>query len=405
MTPMALLFLLRLVFALLSWAILGAGGYLVWSSWQGDLIIGADGLARRVRDEDWRLWVGVALLAWSFLGKWIVVPLIAGPDQRRTRPERGAGQTVTSPNGDALHVEIAGPADAPPIIFTHGWGLDCTIWFYARNDLARRFRVITWDLAGLGKSRRASSSEISLPRFAADLAAILDLAGGRPAVLVGHSIGGMTIQTLARDHPRLFADKVLGVVLLNTTYTNPERTMIFSRLSQALRRPLLEPLFHLAIWLQPIAWLSGWQTYLSGWAHLAYRFGFGRSVTRSQLEHTTLLTTRNPPAAQARGNLAMFHWDATGVLGALKTPVLVVAGQADILTKPEASRDIVESTKQAQLQVVDGVNHMGFLERPDIYNAAIEAFADAIQPESGGQTKTAGPLEPAVVVPAMKPRS
>lgn len=393
---MPLLFVLRLIFGLLSWAILGAAGYLMWSWWHGDVMVDADGLARRVRDEDWRLWVGAALLAWSFLGKWIIVPLVAKPDQRRTRPERGAGQTVTSPNGDALHVEVAGPADGPPIILTHGWGLDGTIWFYARHDLAKRFRVIAWDLAGLGKSRQGDPGQIGLSRFADDLTAILELAGGRPAILVGHSIGGMVIQTLARDHPRLFEDSVRGVVLLNTTYTNPLRTMIFSGLAQVLRRPLLEPLLHLGIWLQPIAWLGAWQSYLSGSAHLANRFGFGRFVTRSQLEHTTLLATRNPPGAQARGNLAMFQWDAAGALGQVNTPVLVIGGEADIITKPEASRDIAGSTDRARLQVVDGVNHMGFLERPDIYNAAIEAFADAVQPQPGGQTKTAGPFEPAV---------
>jgi len=386
-------FLLRLIFGLFSWAILGAAGYLIWT--HGDLLVGADGLAHRVRGEDWRLWVGLAFLAWSFLGKWIVVPLIAKPDERRTTPKRGDGQTVSSPNGDVLHVEIDGPIDAPPIILTHGWGMDSTIWFYARRDLARRFRVISWDLAGLGKSRRGSG-EISLTRFAVDLAAVMELAAPRPAVLVGHSIGGMTIQTLARDNPQLLGAKVRGLVLLNTTYTNPLRTMILSPLGLALRRPVLEPLFHLAIWLQPVAWLGAWQSYLSGSGHLANRIGFGRFVTRSQLEHTTLLTTRNPPAVQARGNLAMFRWDATNALSDLAIPMLVIGGEADIITKPEASREIAASTTEARLKVVDGVNHMGFLERPDVYNAAIEAFADSVQPRPGDQTKTAGPFEPAV---------
>ncbi len=103
-------------------------------------------------------------------------------------------------------------------------------------------------------------------------------------------------------------------MLVNTTYTNPLRTMALGGLAQALRRPLLEPMLRLTIWLQPLAWLSAWQSYLSGAAHLANRTGFSQHVTRSQLEHTTLLATRNPPAASARGNLAMFGWDADGAL-------------------------------------------------------------------------------------------
>ncbi len=386
---MPLLFILRLIFALISLLLLGTSGYLIWSWWQGDLIVGADGLIRRVRDEDWRLWTGISLLAWSFLGRLVVLPLVARPDKDPTRAERASGQTLATPGGGELYVEVHGPENGPPIILTHGWGLDSTIWFYARRHLARRFRVITWDLAGLGKSRRGSSDKVGPPRFAEDLAAVLDLAGDRPSILVGHSIGGMTIQTLARDHADLLERKVAGLVLLNTTYTNPLKTMIASGLLVALRRPLLEPLLHLTVWLAPIAWLSAWQSYLSGSAHLANRFGFGKFVTRSQLEQTTLLATRNSPAVQARGNLAMFRWDATGALAKVARPVLVIGGGGDIITKQEASEAIAGSAPQARLQVVDGVNHMGFLERADLYNAAIEAFADEVG--RGAQTQNGEP--------------
>lgn len=61
-------------------------------------------------------------------------------------------------------------------------------------------------------------------------------------------------------------------------------------------------------------------------------------------------------------------------------PVLVLAGDMDILTKPEASETIVRVTPAAELQIVEGVNHCGFLERSDIYNAAIETFAARVQP-------------------------
>ena len=176
--------------------------------------------------------------------------------------------------------------------------------------MATKFHVITWDLPGVGRSK----GKIGLESFAADLCAVTALAGGRKAVLVGHSIGGMTIQTLVRDDPDFIDAYVAGIVLLNTTYTNPLRTMILSPLWRALRWPLIEPLMWLAIPLLPLVWLSAWQSYLSGSAHLANRFGFGKHVSRSQLNATTLLATRNSPGAQARGNLAMFRWDATDAL-------------------------------------------------------------------------------------------
>lgn len=385
---MPLIIIARSLFGLISLALLPVAAYLVWSWWQGDLVTDLDGVQRRLRDEDWRLWVGLGLLAWSFLGRLLVTPLIAHGDDEPTWPERGVGEvrTLQSPSGASLYVELLGPTDGPTVILTHGWGLDSTIWFYAKRELSRRFRVIVWDLPGLGKSK-AGAGEPSLEGFAVDLQTVLSLADGAPAVLVGHSIGGMTIQTLARDNPAALAG-VGGIVLLNTTYTNPLRTMIASPLAQALRWPVLEPLMRLAAWLQPLTWLFAWQGYVSGSAHMANRLGFGHYVTRSQLEHTTLLATRNPPGVLARGNLAMFDWDATGALAKVRCPVLIIGGEVDLVTKLEASRFIADSAPSGRLEPVEGVNHMGFLERADVYNQAIADFVDTVQARPA--TETAG---------------
>jgi pimeloyl-ACP methyl ester carboxylesterase len=377
---MPLFSIVRFFTTLLSLAVLGAAAYLLWSWYQGDLIRDAAGVLHRHR-EGWRLWTGLGLLAWSFVGRIIVVPLLARPDDRRTRAARGDGQMIASPTGSSLYVETHGPADAPPIIFTHGWGMDSTFWHYARQDLGDRFRLILWDLPGLGKSHAAGKQAISLKAFAKDLVTVIETCAPQPAVLVGHSIGGMTLQTLVRDHPRI-QSRLAGLVLLNTTHTNPLKTMIAPGLMTGLQRPVLEPAMKLIVALHPLVWLSNWQSYLSGWAHVASRVGFGKFVTRSQLEHTTLLSTRNPPAAVARGNLAMFHWDATGAFGRLRVPALVIGGDKDIVTKLEANRTISEESGLARLQVVQDVNHMGPMERADLYDEMIAHFALDCRPEA-----------------------
>ena len=374
---MTLVSVVRLFLTLVSLAILIAAGYLLWTWYQGDYVRDADGSLHFVRDR-WRLWTGVPLLGWSALGRQIVLRLLARSDDDPTRAERALGQMLKGADGSDLYVEFYGPAVAPPIVLTHGWSLDSTIWFYAKRDLAKRFRVIVWDLPGLGKSKAGGSEAVSLASFAQDLRAVLGLANG-PAVLVGHSIGGMTIETLARDSPELFGREVAGIVLLNTTYTNPLETIVFSGLFKALRWPIIEPLLTLQIWLQPLAWMSSWQSYFSGSAHLSARLAFGRYVTRSQLEHVALLMTRNPPAVMAKGDLAMFRWDATAALRRIAVPALVIGGSADIVTRPEASRTIATKIPGARLQIVEGVNHMGFLERADLYNSAIAEFATSVQ--------------------------
>jgi pimeloyl-ACP methyl ester carboxylesterase len=368
---MPLLSLVRFLTTLLSLALLALTAYLAWSWYEGDVLRQADGDLVRTR-EDWRLWAAAALLVFSSLGKLVFVPLLAGRDTgEHSKEDRGVGQLVGLANGSQIYVEVLGQTQGPTLILTHGWAMDSTIWHYAKLALTRSFRVIVWDLPGLGQSK----GEISLENFAANLAALAEWSGAPKVVLVGHSIGGMTIQTMARDNPTLFAERVAGVVLLNTTYTNPLRTMILPRFMQAIRWPLLEPVMRLTILLEPLAWLIAWQSYFSGTAHLANRVGFGKYVKRSQLNHVTLLATKNRPRNIEKGNLAMFRWDATGALARLGVPTLLLVGELDIVTKPEASSAIAAQSQTAALQVIEGVNHMGMLERADQYNARIAAFA------------------------------
>ena len=382
---MPLIPLVRALLSLLGLLALALTAYLLWTWWRGEIVLDAAGVARRVRD-DWRLWCALGLIGWSLVGRAPALLLLARGDLDPTRPQRGVGTLISSPTGANLYVEREGGEDGPVVIATHGWGLDSTIW----HDLKRRLSaerslvphsLITWDLPGLGRSKAPITGEISLSNFAVDLAQLIEDVAPRPVILIGHSIGGMTIQTLARDHPALFSERVAGVVLLNTTFTNPLRTMVFSPLMTALREPLLEPLFKMTVRLTPLAWLSAWQSYLNGTAHLANRLQFGATPSRRQLDHTTLLGTRNSPGILAKGNLAMFDWDATGVVAEMSCPVLVIGGELDLVTKVEASEALMRGAPTGALERVSSVNHMGFLEREHHYNTLITAFIA----EQGGE--------------------
>jgi pimeloyl-ACP methyl ester carboxylesterase len=86
----------------------------------------------------------------------------------------------------------------------------------------------------------------------------------------------------------------------------------------------------------------------------------------------------------------MFRWDASGAIARVTAPVLVVGGRWDIVTKPEASRYIASSASDSKLAIIEGVNHMGFLERYEDYSELIAGFADGVKSPAAVR-----PLDPA----------
>ena len=139
---MPLSFLVLWLAGLLSLALLGAGAYLVWAWYVGEIV-----------ETVW-LAVGVALLLWSVSGRWFVLlTRRRGADEPRSG-RGGRHRRVAGPDGADLHVEEHGPEGgaAPTLPMTHGWDLDATAWYYEKKNLADHFRLVLWDLPGLGLS-------------------------------------------------------------------------------------------------------------------------------------------------------------------------------------------------------------------------------------------------------------
>jgi pimeloyl-ACP methyl ester carboxylesterase len=325
---------------------------------------------------------GLALALWSVGGSLVTPKLWLRRGADEPRPDRGAERAeVRRPDGTVLHVEFDGPPDAPPVVLTHGWGADGTEWSHLRRALAGRFRLIIWDLPGLGLSTPPANHDFSLEKLARDLEAVLGLAGGRPAVLVGHSIGGMTMLTFCRLFPEALGGRVAGLALVHTTYTNPARTLEPTWLMPALQKPVLEPLCRLTVALAPLVRVMNVLGYLNGSAHWStHRSSFAGTETREELEKVTRYTVKASPAVIARGTLGMFGYDATGVLAGVTVPTLVVAADRDTTTVPAASVRIARGIPGARLVTLAPARHMGLVERHDEFAAAVGEFCDSVVP-------------------------
>ncbi|MFG2354498.1 alpha/beta fold hydrolase [Streptomyces sp. NPDC048521] len=122
--------------------------------------------------------------------------------------------TVVSADGARLHVEVHGPEDAPPVVLAHGWTCSTAFWAAQIRDLAADHRVITYDQRGHGRS--PASPACTTQALADDLEAVLaqTLGRGEKALIVGHSMGGMTVMAAA-TRPRL-REHAAAVLLCST---------------------------------------------------------------------------------------------------------------------------------------------------------------------------------------------
>jgi pimeloyl-ACP methyl ester carboxylesterase len=329
--------------------------------------------------------IAIGLLLWAVAGALVVrgvlslfikagTPADSSPASENQRPP--VESRLGRPDGSELHVESYGPEDAPAIVLVHGWGIDRTEWTYLCRELAGRFRLITWDLPGLGRSTRPANQDYSLENLARDLEAVLGLAAGQPAILLGHSIGGMIALTFCRLFPETLGSRVCGVALVQTTYTNPVRTTNFAGLYTALERPLIVPLLHLTIRLAPLVWLMNQLSYLNGSSHISTKSsGFASNATWGQIDYVTRLGIRAWPGVLARGMFGMLHHDATQTLKAVGVPTLIVAGDRDPVCKPEASRRMHEEIPGSQLLPLVHAKHMGLLEHHRSFDQHVGEFA------------------------------
>ena len=122
---------------------------------------------------------------------------------------RGRPLTVLTQDGVPLHVEINGPSAAPlTVVFCHGYTLNQDCWHFQRRDLSTH-RLAFWDQRDHGRSGRSESGAASIDQLGADLKAVIDAVapGDAQVVLVGHSMGGMTIMALAQQHPEPVRDQ------------------------------------------------------------------------------------------------------------------------------------------------------------------------------------------------------
>jgi len=278
---------------------------------------------------------------------------------------------VESFEGTKLYVGEAG--HGPTVVFAHGFCLNASSWHYQLQDLSDEFRVVVYDMRGHGESERPASNDWSMEAHARDLKAVLDAVG--PAIVVGHSMGGMALIQYAGLFPEQIGSKVRAVALVDTAAHDVMGGMVPSAarlLTPALR--LLEQAATMAAARNPEAFDRVRKNQKNMVALLIKLMGFGPQAHRHQLAFMNQMLQAIPAEILVPIVKTLRTMDVTSALDNIDVPTLVVVGARDRLTPRAAARYLATAIHGAELAVIPHSGHMPMLEHPEEFNAVLRRF-------------------------------
>ncbi|KHL18510.1 pimeloyl-ACP methyl ester carboxylesterase [Mumia flava] len=277
-----------------------------------------------------------------------------------------SGRRVVSDDGVGLHVEVDdGPTDAPTIVFVHGWVLDLNCWHYQRAALRGEARMVFYDQRVHGLSDDSPADDCTLEQLGRDLRAVIEAAAPEgPLILVGHSMGGMSVMSFAAQFGDVMAERVVGVVLMGTSAGNlVGRATPLGRISPLL--PALLPVL-------------GRRRRFDTFA-LTRRWAVGPDAEAVYADMTDEMLAAARPRAYIDFASSFLDLDLYASLAAMPHKrTVVIGGTADKLTPMRHSERLAEQIDDADLVVLEGSGHMMMLERhADVTERLTELWEDA----------------------------
>jgi pimeloyl-ACP methyl ester carboxylesterase len=309
------------------------------------------------------------------------------PDPEADQPFgtlRGRPLTVLADDGLPLHVEIDGPDDAPfTVVFCHGYTLSQHCWHYQRSQLAGSVRMVFWDQRSHGRSGRSKPTHATIDQTGADLWAVLraTVKPDHPVVLIGHSMGGMSIMALAEQHPDLYGTQVIGVAFINTSAGKlKEMTLGLPLVLAKAMRPITPGVMRS---LGKRARLID-QARQFG-ADIAFmvtrRMAFAdKKVSPAVVDFLEQMIRQTSIDVIAEFYPALMAHDKMGALEIVsRVPTLVLTGGADRLTPPAHGIAIATALPGSELVQVPEAGHVLMLEHPDVVTNALRELFDRAQ--------------------------
>ncbi|MEU4921079.1 alpha/beta hydrolase [Streptomyces parvus] len=264
-------------------------------------------------------------------------------------------------------------APAPvTVVFSHGYCLGQDSWHFQRAALRGLVRAVYWDQRSHGRSERGRSQADGVPvgidQLGRDLKAVIDAAAPEgPLVLAGHSMGGMTMMALADQYPALIRDRVAAVALIGTSSGKLGEVNFGLPVAgvNAVRRVLPGVLKALGSQAELVE--KGRRATADLFAGLIKRYSFGsKDVDPAVARFAERLIEATPIDVVAEFYPAFTEHDKSGALpGFREVPVLILAGDKDLVTPSSHSEAIADVLPDAELVIVPDAGHLVMLEHPE----------------------------------------
>ena len=287
-------------------------------------------------------------------------------------------------DGTLLHVEIDEPDDPAfagvTVIFAHGYALSLDSWYFQRKELQGRARLVTYDQRSHGRSGRAEFDTHHVDQLGDDLWHIIEaVAPTGPLVLVGHSMGGMTVMALAEQHPELFAERVYGVALIATTAGGLKQGSLGLPpvLGGVVHR--FAPMAAAALAKRKEIVELGRRSSSDLALVLTRAYSFGSLASEQAGRFVSRMIDATPIDVLAEFLPALQEHDKRAALPILQqTEVLVIVGGSDRLTPKAYSEEIVRAIPGAEFVVIPNGGHMVNIEFHEQVDELIAALLDRV---------------------------
>lgn len=228
----------------------------------------------------------------------------------------------------------------PYVLFIHGAGGGQHIWIYQKGFFKKEFNPVLLDLPGHGASEGDGESEIG--KYAEHVYGFIKDLGLPKVFLVGHSMGGAIVQTMALKYP----EAIKGIILVGTGARLRVLPMILNGIREDFEKTV----------------------------RLINEMHFSRKVSQDLLAKSLESMLKVRPEILYGDYLACDRFDMMKEVEKIDLPTLILCGDEDQLTPVKYSQFLRDRIRGSRLEVLFGAGHMVMMESPEAFNEKIREF-------------------------------